>query len=195
MKTARVLFALLCGLLPALALACSEPINWSNPTQRMDGSALTNLSGVNIYRASSAAGLLATPSCTSQCAPNPSAKIGTIAAPATTWTDATCTDGQTYFWALTAFDANNIESNATNAVTATMPPPPKPNPPSAVTLGPATAYTFEKQSDRLAFLAVGTVPAGTQCDTSQPVGQYFVVPRASVTWFGTVQPPLVVAQC
>ena len=45
------------------------------------------------------------------------------------------------------------------------------------------------------MLPVGTAPAGTQCDTTQSVNGYYVVPRAAVIWSGTIKPPVVVASC
>jgi len=171
------------ALLPSLSLACGVPLSWTNPTSRTDGTSLTNLASINIYRAATVAGLATAP------------KLATVAAPATTYTDTSCANSTAYAYAVTAVDANGLESAQTTAVTVTTPPQAKPNPPSNLTVGTMTAYTFEKQQDRLAFLAVGTVPLGTQCDTTQPVGPYFVVPRSAVSWIGNVQPPVVVAQC
>jgi len=170
------------ALLPSLALAGTVTLNWTAPTTRTDGTTLTNLASYNIYRASSAAGLAT------------ATKLATVAAPALTYTDASAPGGQTWYYAATAVDSNGLESAQTNPVSAAVPAA-KPSPPGNLTVGAITAYTFEKQTDTLAFLAVGTVPLGTQCDVSQPVGPYYVVPRASVTWIGTVQPPIVVAAC
>ena len=167
-------------LLPMLALAGTVPLTWTAPTNRTDGSALTNLASYNVYRAASATG--------------PWTSIANVPAPAAGSTDAAAPGGATSYYAVTAVDANGVESAKTTAVSAAVPVSP-PMPPTGLTVGAITAYTFEKQADRLAFLAVGTIPLGTACDTTQPVGAYYVVPRAKVTWFGSVQPPLVVAQC
>ncbi len=93
-----------------------------------------------------------------------------------------------------------VESDPSNITTDTIgaPPPPKPNAPgamSAVTVTGPTAYVIEKASDRLVALPAGTVPLGTPCDISQPVLGLYVVPRAAVTWTGTVRSLAVLASC
>jgi hypothetical protein len=57
------------------------------------------------------------------------------------------------------------------------------------------AYTIVKKVDGLVFLPVGSVPVGTVCDATMKVGAYYVVPRASVTWSGTIKPDVVVGTC
>jgi len=63
-----------------------------------------------------------------------------------------------------------------------------------VTTAP-TVYTVIRQANRFLFVAVGTIPAGVVCDATQPMGNYYVVPRERVTWSGTVRPQAVVASC
>jgi hypothetical protein len=52
-----------------------------------------------------------------------------------------------------------------------------------------------KTKNRFVLLPVGTVPANTPCDTTQSVNGHYAVPRDAVTWSGTVEPDVVVAQC
>lgn len=64
---------------------------------------------------------------------------------------------------------------------------------------PNTVYTIAKTTDQVILLPVGTVPAGTACDTSQQITQggkvYSVVPRSAVTWSANVHPLAAFAQC
>lgn len=167
-------------LLAINAFAGSVSLTWTAPTQRTDGSALV-VAKYNLYRATSAAGLAtATPIA--------------ITAPATSYTDATAPGGTTQFYAMTALDAAGIESVQTNPVSAVVPVA-KPNPPSGVTVGAIVAYDVVKQANKYVLLAVGSVPNGVSCDMTQGVNGLNVVPTAAVTWFGTVRPPVVVAQC
>ena len=64
-----------------------------------------------------------------------------------------------------------------------------------VTVAPYLVYDIVKRPDRYVLLPVGRVPAGLPCDPTQGVNGMNVVPVASVTWFGTVRPPVVVAAC
>jgi len=58
-----------------------------------------------------------------------------------------------------------------------------------------TAWTIVQSRDRVALVAVGTVAAGTQCDSAQPVLDKWVVPRAAVSFAGSVRPEVVLASC
>lgn len=175
----------LLALAPLLAWAGTVPLTWTNPTKRTDGTALTNLASTKVYRASTAAGL------------SSATAIATVPAPATTYTDI-APGGQTWFYATTAVDANGLESAQTNPVSAIVPVSP-PNPPTNLTVGSITAFDIVKTPGKLAMLAVGTVPLGTPCDTSNgtiSAGRaYYAVPAASVTFFGSVKPPVIFASC
>lgn len=59
----------------------------------------------------------------------------------------------------------------------------------------ATVYTVVKRTDRFVLLAVGTAPVGTQCIADQTINGHYAIPRAKVTWSGSVRPDIVVAQC
>lgn len=58
-----------------------------------------------------------------------------------------------------------------------------------------TVYTLIKRTDRLVLLPVGTVALGVQCDAGLVVNGKYGVPRASVTWSGSVKPDIVVGDC
>jgi hypothetical protein len=58
-----------------------------------------------------------------------------------------------------------------------------------------TVYTVVKGVNRFLLLPVGTIPLGTVCYASNTVNGHYVVPRALVTWSGTVKPDVVVAKC
>lgn len=100
-------------------------------------------------------------------------------------------------WAVTAKTAANGESAKSNMAGKTIVSAP-PNPPGGFKVDPAslTAYQLVLSDGLVAFVAVGQVAPGTVCDTTQPVGNKYVVPRSSVaSWFGNVKPQLVVASC
>lgn len=72
---------------------------------------------------------------------------------------------------------------------------PLPNPPGSLSVAANTAYYIIQQENKYVALPVGTVPAGTLCDTTQVVLGYYVVPRTAVQWYGNTKPQAVVAQC
>lgn len=59
----------------------------------------------------------------------------------------------------------------------------------------AVAYYMIQTADHYIALPVGSIPIGTTCDYTQSINGFYVVPRASVTWYGTVKPLVVVGQC
>jgi len=197
MRVVKSVVAIACLLLSAGAAAGTATLNWTNPTTYTDGTPmpLSDLSSITLQYG--------------QCPDGKTmpATVSTVSVPESATTPVTtytvtglANSPATGTPVIYCFQANAVSpthgaSAWTNPVSKQMPPPAPPSAPSGLSVTAVTAYTFEKQPDRLAFLAVGTVTPGTQCDASQPVGPYFVVPRAAVTWYGTVQPPLVVAQC
>lgn len=76
--------------------------------------------------------------------------------------------------------------------------PPLPNPPTLVVIEPQ-AMSVRADWDRLAFVpynAVGTVPVGTRCDDTKPLGDgWYAVSLDAVTWTGRNRPANVVARC
>lgn len=63
------------------------------------------------------------------------------------------------------------------------------------TVGQQNVYMAVRTQDGYALLVVGTIPGGIPCDITQQVNGLYVVPTASVTWAGNVQPTVVVAKC
>lgn len=189
-----IVTALLLACLAATAFAGTATITWTAPTANTDGSALapSAITGYDLCSGFSASVVDASGNCSGTLT-----SVGSVLT--TTLTVTNPAAGGTLLVAVRTRGTNGVNSAWTAPVSQVFPSTLKPNPPGAVTItvivADNSALTFEKQADRLAFLAVGTVPLGTPCDVSQPVGPYFVIPRAAVSWFGTVQPPLVVAKC
>lgn len=79
------------------------------------------------------------------------------------------------------------------------PPPAQPQPPTGVSVVPVTVATtvyMEVQvADGFNFLAVGTVPLGTPCDSTQRVNNFNVVPASAVTWTGKIHRLAALAAC
>lgn len=117
----------------------------------------------------------------------------TVATPATTYTITGLAAGT---WCFRAYSRTvaGLESAPTNAVSKTILQAP-PNPPGNLTVADLTVYQFIGTTDAIVLNPVGTVPAGTACDPSQSVNGRYAVPRAVVSWYGSVRPRVVFAQC
>lgn len=98
-------------------------------------------------------------------------------------------------WCFRVSASTTYGESAWSNVASKVIAPVLPAPPTGLTVAATTVYTVVKREDRFVMLPVGTVPADTQCDTTQSVNGHYVVPRAAVTWSGSVQPDVVVAQC
>ena len=166
-----------------MAYAGTATLTWVPPTQRTDNTALTDLTSYKIYRGTSATALTTS---------------FTVTAPATTYTDTTAPSG-TVFYAMTAIDSLGRES-ARTAVVSVVIPVADPKPPSGLTavavVADTTVYKLRQGIDGFAFVAIGRVPAGTQC-LPQSVGEYAVVPRGTVTLFSKFDtlPLIAFAKC
>lgn len=116
-----------------------------------------------------------------------------VATPATTYTVTGLAAG---VWCFRAYSRTvaGLESAPTNAVTKTILQAP-PQPPGNLTVADLVVYQFIGTTDAIALNPVGTVPAGTACDPSQSVNGRYAVPRAAVSWYGSVRPRVVFAQC
>ncbi len=171
-------------LLPMFAWAGDATLSWTAPTQNTDGTALTDLAGFTIYGG------------TVQGGPYGDVSI-TISNPnTTTFTVSGLSEGITYFFVTTAFNSASPvqESDFSNEVSKLIPPL-VPMPPTMLMVADLTVYNVIKQVDKFVLLAAGTVPAGTSCDPSQTVNGRYVVANDLVTWFGNVEPIVVVADC
>ena len=117
----------------------------------------------------------------------------TVATPATTYTVTGLAAG---VWCFRAYSRTvaGLESAPTVVITKTILQAP-PQPPGNLTVAALTVYQFIGTTDAITLLAVGTVPAGTACDPAQSVNGRYAVPRAAVTWYGSVRPRVVFAQC
>lgn len=57
-------------------------------------------------------------------------------------------------------------------------------------------FTVSKQDDGFVLALAGQIPMGTECDATQEILGYHVVPKAAVVeWYGGIQARVVVAQC
>ena len=162
-----------------LALLASATLLWTAPTTNEDGSPLTDLAGYRVYQGT---GCDAT-----------YPQVYDINDPtAVSYVVNNLADG-TYCFVATAYDTagnESVESNVASKTVVTAPAPP-----TALTVANLTAFTVVKQEDRMVLVAVGTVPPDTACDSTQSVNGRFVVPRAAVTWGGSIEPLVVVADC
>lgn len=116
-----------------------------------------------------------------------------VATPAVTYTVTGLAAG---VWCFRAYSRTvaGLESAPTNAVSKTILQAP-PQPPGNLTVADLTVYQFIGTTDAIVLNPVGTVPAGTACDPSQSVNGRYAVPRAAVTWYGSVKPRVVFASC
>lgn len=180
-----VLFGLCAAV--ATAIAADLTVTWTPPTQNTDGSAIPASGAGSVASARVEWGTCAGSSF------GTAAGQQIVAAPAVT---ATVTGLAPATWCVRVFARNTYgaESAASNVASRTLAPP-TPRPPTSVTATELIAYTVVKQRDRFVLLPIGTVPGDTPCDTTQSVNGHYVVPRAAVTWSGSVKPDVVVARC
>lgn len=182
--------AILClAMYAGVAGAGSAQISWTNATQRVDGTPIPTTGLDSIEDTVIEWGL---------CVANDvGTVVGTrdVAFPQNTTTVDNLGSGVWCFrgYHITGNGARSDYSNVAQKTIAT----PVPMPPTNLTVAATTAYTIIKQDDRLVFLPIGTVPADTQCDSTQPVGPYYVVPVSRVSWTSPTgsRPVVVVAQC
>lgn len=182
----RKIIAVLLALFALPAFAGTAQLTWTIPTTRTDGSALP----------SSAYGgtLLEYGTCSSLNPLTFGVKGGEFFVVGTGTVHTFTLPPATYCFRAFARDTTGVSSVATNPVSKVVVDAP-PNPPTGLTVVATTAYNVIKQLNRFVLLPVGTVPGNTPCDVTQSVNGHYAVPRSSVTWFGSVRPDVVVAQC
>lgn len=192
MKAKAALAALLlASLVPVQASGqCTALLSWIAPTERTDGTPLTDLDAYRVYWGTATRNY-----------PN---MLTLGDENALTFNVTALTPGIRYFFAVTAIDTALRESAYSNEASKDCPPQqvlPDPRPPGAVAVQPnaRTVYDYVPQRDDTLMLPVGTAPEGTQCLAAQGVIArgvvYFAVPRASVTFAGNVRPDIVYARC
>jgi hypothetical protein len=147
------------------ANSAETTITWTPPTQRCDGTALTNLAGYSLTYGQRRAELPLTP---------------------LSYNVTGLTPGDWWF-SLAAVDAAGERSEFVT-VNKTV------QPAEFVTLA-TPAYSVAKSTNRLILIQVGTVPLGTLCDATQSVNGHYAVPYTAVTWSGSTRPKLVMAKC
>jgi hypothetical protein len=152
-------------LAAAPALAGQAAVDWQAPTQNCDGTPLTDLSGYLFTWGEGAR-------------PLPldvrSQEVKGL------------TPGKWWF-AVAAVNAAGTVSNFATAEKTVAPE-------EFVTVS-TVVYTAVKRTDKFILLPVGTVPMGTQCNPGVAVNGKYGVPRAAVTWSGSVRPDVVVGDC
>lgn len=185
----KLIFLLILGV-PMSVSAGEAQLTWTQPTTNTDGSAIP-ASGTGRL----VGNRVEWGSCTGT-APNYGfgTKAGeqSFTTPTTAYTVPNLAPGTYCF---RAYASTTYGESGPSGVAAKVILPPIPNPPTGLTAVGGVAYTILKREDRFVMLPVGTVSPDTQCDTSQSVNGYYVVPRESVTWSGTVKPVVVVSQC
>jgi hypothetical protein len=183
----RILALIVALLVAAGAFAGEAQLDWQNPTQNVDG---TFIPPTGEGR------LVSNRVEWSKCTTN--GNFGTVVGSYTSTAPI-----QQYLvpnlgvgnWCFRAYASTTYGESVASNVASKNILPVLPQPPSGLRVAATTAYTVIKRVDRFVMLPVGTVPAGTSCDSEQSVNGYYVVPRAAVTWSGNVRPDVVVAAC
>jgi len=154
-------------------------LSWTAPTQNEDGSPYTDPDGYKLYSGSVSGG--------------PYLLIRDVPDPATLSVDIVGLAAGTYYFVATAYNTSgeeSVDSNEATKVIFTVP-----NPPGMLTVQDLVVYTLIRQPDKFVLIPVGTVPAGTSCDPTNSINGHYAVPVSDVTWSGTVESIVVVAQC
>lgn len=176
-------------LVTSIASAAEVTLTCTPPTKFTDGSNITGAITYTAHHGASASVLSDTTNLGSTCG----GKITVADPPA----------GQsvTRYYAVRAW-VNGEQSELSNVVSKTITTPkPIPNPPTglAVVEGAQTAYVIKQTTGNISVVAVGQVHAGTACSTTDAViadgKTYYVIPKESVSWAGSVRSELVLAQC
>jgi len=183
-----ILIALAC-LLGSAAYAQTTcggaQLSWTPPTTNTDGSALTNLAGFRVVYGQSATAL---------------AQTVQVANPGVSAYCITGLSAATWYFAVKAYTstgAESVNSNVVSKVITNAPVPTIPSVPGTLTIaaGALEVYQVIGTDAGFQFLPVGSVPANTQCIATQQVNGRYAVPTSAVTWYGSVKPKVVVAQC
>jgi hypothetical protein len=179
--------ALFLALLAFSAHASEARLSWTAPTQRTDGTPLTNLAGYRVLWGT---------------APRTYTRQHVINNPATREWQVTGLTAGTWYFAVTALDATGLESAYSGEASKVVVQAAPPIPPGAIVVGagPRPVYVITQAAGRLTLVPVGTVPAGTACDPLMAVRDVngltaHGVPESAVTWAGSVRRSVVLAEC
>ena len=162
-----------------LVLLFALQLCWQPPTENVDGTPLTDLAGYRIYWGDASRdyyGMQLEPDAAATCAE-------------------VIIDPGTYYFAMTAFDADDNESGFSNEVTKTevdrSPLPP------VIIQQAEMVFTVVKQPNTFLLLPIGVVPAGTPCDMNNSTNGHGAVPTDAVIWTSesSSRPIVVVAKC
>jgi hypothetical protein len=172
---------LLLALFATQAIAGEANLSWTAPTQNTDGTAYDDPGGFTVYFGPASGGVqigVDVPDPTATTFTVPDLTAGDWAFQVTAWDDKTPRN-------------ESVKSNTALKTIAGAPPAP----PTSLTVADTTVFTIVKQVDRFVLLVVGSVPPDTPCDPTQTVNGHYAVPVADVTFTGTVEAVVVVAQC
>jgi hypothetical protein len=200
-RTLALVLGLVLAAVAGSALADTATLSWTNATQNTDNTAIP---------APPAAGSLTRTTIEyGTCNAGRTGITGTVGTMFVAYPTATLDVAMVVVqeYCFDAFHTNTFgTTSAKSSVVWKANPPPTPKPPANLATQTAqTAYTLQFSLDRMARLGVGTVPPGTQCDTSTSVtadwqltgvaSPLYKVPRAAVVWAGNVKPQAVFASC
>lgn len=185
----KIVFIALACLLGSAAYAQTScggaALSWIPSTTNTDGSAYSNAAGFRIVYGTSATTLtqtiqIANPGVSSYC-------VTGLAA-------------NTWYFGVRAYNTAGGESATSNVVSKVItnaPVPVVPTAPAALTVAQGQLIVYQVLGTDAGFqlLPVGTVAPGTACITTQQVNGRYAVPTSAVTWYGSVKPKVVVAQC
>lgn len=103
----------------------------------------------------------------------------------------------TWYFAVTASNSAGESAQSATVSKTIAAPIVAPPAPTGVTIAATPGYDLLKNNDSLTAKAVGTVPANTKCDTTQPALGLYRVPRASLVLAAdvTTRPQVVLAKC
>jgi uncharacterized repeat protein (TIGR03803 family) len=163
-KLIAILLLLSILFLPALAAAHSVGLSWDPSTSK-------NIIGYNVYRGPTANG--------------PFTKINSQLDPNTSYTDTTVQSGQTYFYAATAVDNQNVESDYSNLGEAIIP--------GGGSGSENSLYSFAGGSDPktpyagLIFDKAGNLYGTSQLGGANSLGTVFeITPNSNGSWTESV---------
>ena len=185
----RKLLSIATILMLATSVNAQEAVTltWKNATTNTDGTPLTDLIHTNVYYGICTAGDLPT-------SPN----VEQVPGPDETWTTPELAAGE---WCFRASHVNsagmesvksNLAVKIVNDTTTTEPEPPVD---LAVQPENQSAYMISQTANMLVLVPVGTVPAGTPCDSTMSANGHYLVDRDAVVYVGTVRPATVFAEC